>query len=223
MGARDAGEAAARAAGGRAHAGRQLEAAARSTCACWRRPARTCSRRSSRARFRDDLYDRLNVVNIALPPLRARREDVPLLAEHYLRLASVENGFKPKRLAPRAVEFLAQLPWRGNVRELRNLMERLAVIVSRDAVSHRDVMEALHMTAPARAARTARRCRCGSRARASSASTSSSGSRPTAATSATPRRSSGIERTNLYRKMKSLGIGATEAPRYARSEQLRFR
>ena len=51
-------------------------------------------------RFRDDLYDRLNVVNIGLPPLRARREDVPLLAEHYLRLASVENGFKPKRLAP---------------------------------------------------------------------------------------------------------------------------
>ena len=88
-----------------------------------------------KGRFRDDLYDRLNVVNIALPPLRARREDVPLLAEHYLRLASVENDFKPKRLTPRAVEFLSQLPWRGNVRELRNLMERLAVIVAR---GHRD-------------------------------------------------------------------------------------
>ena len=89
------------------------------------------------------------MVNIALPPLRSRREDVPLLAEHYLRLASVENGFKPKRLTPRAIEFLSQLPWRGNVRELRNLMERLAVLVSRDGVTHRDVMEALHMTAPA--------------------------------------------------------------------------
>ena len=55
-----------------------------------------------KGRFRDDLYDRLNVVNIALPPLRSRREDVPLLAEHYLRLASVENGLKPKRLTPRA-------------------------------------------------------------------------------------------------------------------------
>jgi DNA-binding NtrC family response regulator len=101
-----------------------------------------------KGRFRDDLYDRPNVVNIALPPLRARREDVPLLAEHYLRLASAENGFKPKKLIPRATGFLSQLPWRGNVRELRNLMERLAVIVSRDGVTHRDVMEALHMTAP---------------------------------------------------------------------------
>ncbi len=62
-------------------------------------------------RFRDDLYDRLNVVNITLPPLRNRPEDVPLLAEHYIRLESVENDIKPKRLTPRAVEFLSQLPW----------------------------------------------------------------------------------------------------------------
>ena len=87
-----------------------------------------------KGRFRDDLYDRLNVVNISLPPLRLRREDVPALAEHYLRLASVENDLKPKRLTARALEFLSQLPWRGNVRELRNLMERLAVIVARDSV-----------------------------------------------------------------------------------------
>jgi len=143
-------------------------------------------------RFRDDLYDRLNVVNIALPPLRARREDVALLSEHYIRLASVENGFKPKKLAPRAVDFLSQLPWRGNVRELRNLMERLAVIVSRDTVSHRDVMEALHMTAPQSGEDGA--------PRASSGSTSSSASRPTAATSATRRRSWGSKgRTSTAR------------------------
>ncbi len=51
----------------------------------------------------------------------------------------VSNGFKPKRLTPRATELLSQLPWRGNVRELRNLMERLAVLVSKEAVTHRDV------------------------------------------------------------------------------------
>ena len=99
-----------------------------------------------KGRFREDLYDRINVVNIALPPLRARREDIPALAEHFLRLSSVENEVKPKHLAPRALDFLARLPWRGNVRELRNLMERLVVLVARDGVTHRDVMEALQMT-----------------------------------------------------------------------------
>jgi two-component system nitrogen regulation response regulator NtrX len=157
-------------------------------------------------RFRDDLYDRLNVVNIALPPLRARREDVPLLAEHYIRLASVENGFRPKRLSPRAVDFLSQLPWRGNVRELRNLMERLAVIVSRDSVSHRDVMEALHMTAPASGEdgaplplRVAR-----SRFERQYILERLSANRGNLGSTA---KELGIERTNLYRKMKSLGIG----------------
>jgi two-component system nitrogen regulation response regulator NtrX len=161
-----------------------------------------------KGRFRDDLYDRLNVVNIALPPLRARREDVPLLAEHYLRLASVENGFKPKRLAPRAVEFLSQLPWRGNVRELRNLMERLAVIVAREAVTHRDVMEALHMTAPAGgddgaplALRVAR-----SRFERQYILERLSANRGNLGQTA---RELGIERTNLYRKMKQLGIGTS--------------
>jgi two-component system nitrogen regulation response regulator NtrX len=157
-------------------------------------------------RFRDDLHDRLNVVTIALRPLRARREDIPLLAEHYLRLASVENGLKPKRLTPRATEFLSQLPWRGNVRELRNLMERLAVIVSRDAVSHRDVMEALHMTAPPAGddgaplpLRVAR-----SRFERQYILERLSANRGNLGQTA---KELGIERTNLYRKMKQLGIG----------------
>jgi two-component system nitrogen regulation response regulator NtrX len=163
-----------------------------------------------KGRFRDDLYDRLNVVNIALPPLRLRREDVPLLAEHYLRLASVENGFKPKRLTPRAVEFLSQLPWRGNVRELRNLMERLAVIVSREGVTHRDVMEALHMTAPPSGddgsplpLRVAR-----SRFERQYILERLSANRGNLGQTA---KELGIERTNLYRKMKQLGIGSPRA------------
>src|SRR4029453_7685738 len=60
-----------------------------------------------KGRFREDLYDRLNVVNISLPPLRARREDIPALAEHFLRLGSVENERKPKRVPPPAPAFLA--------------------------------------------------------------------------------------------------------------------
>ncbi len=118
-------------------------------------------------------------------PLRSRSEDVPLLAEHYIRLASVENGIKPKRLTPRALEFLSQLPWRGNVREVRNLMERLAVIVAGDTV-----------TPPRRHGRTAHdgtrlvgRRDADAPARwpghGSSGSTSSSGWLPTRATSGT--------------------------------------
>src|SRR5256712_3036865 len=82
----------------------------------------------ARGTFREDLYHRINVLTVAVPPLRARREDIPELAEHFLRLASVENGVVPKRLAPRAIEVLVQMPWPGNVRELRNFMERLVVL-----------------------------------------------------------------------------------------------
>jgi two-component system nitrogen regulation response regulator NtrX len=155
--------------------------------------------------FRDDLYDRLNVVNISLPPLRARKEDVPLLAEHYIRLGSVENDLKPKRLTPRALEFLSQLPWPGNVREVRNLMERLAVIVSGDTVSHREVMDALHMTAPAASEdgtpmplKVAR-----SRFERQYILERLSANRGNLGNTA---RDLGIERTNLYRTMKQLGI-----------------
>ena len=86
----------------------------------------------ARGAFREDLYHRINVLTIGVPPLRTRREDIPSLAEHFLRLASVENDVRPKRLAPRALDFLVQLPWPGNVRELRNLMERLVILVADD-------------------------------------------------------------------------------------------
>jgi two-component system nitrogen regulation response regulator NtrX len=102
----------------------------------------------ARGAFREDLYHRLNVLTIAVPPLRSRRQDIPELAEHFLRLASVENGVLPKRLAPRALDFLSQLPWPGNVRELRNLMERLVVLVPSETVTHQDVMGVYQMAAP---------------------------------------------------------------------------
>jgi two-component system nitrogen regulation response regulator NtrX len=102
----------------------------------------------ARGGFREDLYHRINVLTIGVPPLRARREDIPGLAEHFLRLACVENGVATKRLSPRALDFLVQLPWPGNVRELRNLMERLVILVSEDAVSHQDVLSIYQMSAP---------------------------------------------------------------------------
>jgi two-component system response regulator AtoC len=85
-------------------------------------------------RFREDLYYRLNVFRIELPPLRERREDVPLLASIFLERFGRELGRGGLELSERAAEALAAHPWRGNVRELRNVMERAAVLVEGSVV-----------------------------------------------------------------------------------------
>ncbi|MFO7996818.1 MAG: sigma-54 dependent transcriptional regulator, partial [Dehalococcoidia bacterium] len=83
--------------------------------------------------FREDLYYRLNVVNIELPPLRERREDIPLLAEHFLHKFASENRKEVAGFAPDAMEFLLDYDWPGNVRELENAIER-AVILAKDSL-----------------------------------------------------------------------------------------
>jgi DNA-binding NtrC family response regulator len=79
-------------------------------------------------RFREDLFYRLNVIPIELPPLRERREDVPLLAAHFLRQAAEEKKLGPCTLAPDALELMMRHDWPGNVRELENLIERSVVL-----------------------------------------------------------------------------------------------
>ena len=83
--------------------------------------------------FREDLYYRLNVVPITLPPLRERPDDVPALAHHFLHLAAAE-GLPRRQLTDEAVALLSSLPWRGNVRELRNFIFRLALLAREDRV-----------------------------------------------------------------------------------------
>jgi two-component system nitrogen regulation response regulator GlnG len=84
--------------------------------------------RVARGLFREDLYHRLNVIRIELPPLRARAEDIPDLLEHYMRIAAAELGVEAKSLAPEAIARLAAHGWPGNVRELVNLCRRLSVL-----------------------------------------------------------------------------------------------
>ena len=81
-------------------------------------------------RFREDLFYRLNVIALELPPLRQRKVDVPLLAAHYLRVYSHENGLPVRELSPEALRIMIDYGWPGNVRELENAMER-AVVLSR--------------------------------------------------------------------------------------------
>lgn len=79
-------------------------------------------------RFREDLYHRLAVILIEVPSLADRLEDVPLLAEHFLQLLAAEQGTAPKVMEPDAVEALKKKPWSGNIREFRNVMERLTIL-----------------------------------------------------------------------------------------------
>ncbi|MGM0586332.1 MAG: nitrogen regulation protein NR(I) [Pseudomonadota bacterium] len=92
--------------------------------------------------FREDLYYRLNVVPIRLPPLRDRVEDIPDLARAFLRKAEAE-GLPRKSVAPEALETLKEQPWPGNVRELENLMKRLAALTADDVITAQDVEKEL--------------------------------------------------------------------------------
>lgn len=90
-------------------------------------------------RFRDDLYYRLNVVPIHLPPLRERREDIPMLIQHFSQRLAERDGLPVRRFTDEAVERLQELDWPGNIRELRNTVERLLILASGDEVTEEDV------------------------------------------------------------------------------------
>jgi len=93
--------------------------------------------------FRPDLYDRFNVLPLAIPPLRARREDVPQLARHFLELAARSNDRRNVRLEEDAIGVLAGYSWPGNVRELKNVIERLVILTPDDVIRAEDVRNCL--------------------------------------------------------------------------------
>src|SRR3974377_1696362 len=85
-------------------------------------------------KFREDLYYRLCVVPVRVPPLRERREDIRPLAEYFLAEFCARNNFHPKIFEPLAVEALEQYAWPGNIRELRNVVERMAILARGEAL-----------------------------------------------------------------------------------------
>ncbi|PYO06876.1 MAG: Fis family transcriptional regulator [Gemmatimonadetes bacterium] len=90
-------------------------------------------------KFREDLYYRLNVVPIHVPPIRERREDIPLLAQYFAATLSAREGIPPRTFTPDALERLSSLDWPGNVRELRNTVERLLILAPETQISSRDI------------------------------------------------------------------------------------
>ena len=85
-------------------------------------------------RFREDLYYRINVIPISLPPLRERVGDIPLLVNHFLRIYCAQNGLAIKNIEPEVMDVLEEDPWPGNVRELENLVQRLVLMVDGPAI-----------------------------------------------------------------------------------------
>ncbi|HET9480329.1 MAG TPA: sigma 54-interacting transcriptional regulator, partial [Candidatus Polarisedimenticolia bacterium] len=100
-------------------------------------------------RFRQDLFYRLNVVAIRLPPLRDRREDIPLLADHFLDRFCRENARPRKRLAADALKAVTAHEWKGNVRELEHAMESLVLLTDRDLITAGDLPLAIRSGVPA--------------------------------------------------------------------------
>jgi two-component system nitrogen regulation response regulator NtrX len=89
--------------------------------------------------FREDLFYRLNVIPIEVPPLRARKEDIPLLIDHFIRIFCVENGKRLKTVSGEALAYFMTYDWPGNVRELRNMVERLVIMAPADVIEVNDL------------------------------------------------------------------------------------
>ena len=103
-------------------------------------------------RFREDLYFRLAVIPVSVPPLRDRSGDIPPLVKHFVDFFSREHNVRPKRVAAAALDVLQHHRWKGNIRELRNTIERLVIMAPADEIGVNDLPEALRVDRPPRAA-----------------------------------------------------------------------
>ncbi len=154
-------------------------------------------------RFREDLFYRLYVVNMMLPPLREREGDIVLLAQHYLQALAAENGRKVSGITPDAMDALAAYGWPGNVRELRNVIERMVVLSSGDKLTVRDLPPALRAPTGGRAVagtRPGQVLRDAERQLIEEALRRHKGSRTRAAVDL------GISRRTLHRKLNEFGL-----------------
>jgi two-component system nitrogen regulation response regulator NtrX len=157
-------------------------------------------------RFRDDLFYRLNVIPIEVPPLRTRKEDIPLLVDHFIAVFCAENGKRLKTLSGDALAYFLAYDWPGNVRELRNMVERLVIMAPRDTIAGEDVPPPLRpkngaAESPVDRARTLKEAREGFERAYILAELRGHDWNMTRTAERL-----GIERSHLYRKIKSYGI-----------------
>jgi two-component system, NtrC family, nitrogen regulation response regulator NtrX len=103
----------------------------------------------AQGRFREDLYFRLSVIPISVPPLRERADDIPALVQHFVGQFVKENNRRPARFAPAAIDELRRARWRGNIRELRNVVDRMLIMSDRDVIEADDVRQVVRPDAGA--------------------------------------------------------------------------
>jgi two-component system nitrogen regulation response regulator NtrX len=158
-------------------------------------------------RFREDLFYRLNVIPIEVPALRKRKEDIPALVEHFIALFSAENGRRPKSIAGEALAYFLTYDWQGNVRELRNMVERLVIMAPRDVIGPEDLPPPLRTRESAEAADDSQRDRKLKDARDAFERAYILGELRAHEWNMTRTAEKlGIERSHLYRKLKTYGI-----------------
>ncbi|HKC06643.1 MAG TPA: sigma-54 dependent transcriptional regulator, partial [Methylomirabilota bacterium] len=159
--------------------------------------------------FREDLYYRLNVIPIEVPPLRQRREDLPLLVAHFITLFSAENGKRPKTISVEALAYFLSYDWPGNVRELRNMVERLVIMSPRDVIGPENLPPPLRPRDAEPATDDGLRERTLKEAReAFERAFILSELRANEWNMTRTAERLGIERSHLYRKLKAYGISA---------------
>jgi len=95
--------------------------------------------------FRQDLFYRLNVIPVIVPPLRERKDDIPLLTQHFVKQFCIENGKPLKAISDEAISVMKSYDWPGNIRELRNIVERLIIMVESNTVESHHVLAAIHI------------------------------------------------------------------------------
>src|SRR5512140_670232 len=96
-----------------------------------------------KGQFREDLYFRLAVIPIYVPPLRERPEDIALLVRHFMESISRDSNVKPKRITPAALDVLQRYRWKGNIRELRNTVERLIIMTAGETIDVEDLPDSV--------------------------------------------------------------------------------
>jgi two-component system nitrogen regulation response regulator NtrX len=167
------------------------------------------SERIAAGTFREDLYYRLNVIPIEVPPLRQRKEDLPLLVAHFITLFSAENGKRPKTISVEALAYFLAYDWPGNVRELRNMVERLVIMSPRDVIGPENLPPPLRPRDAEPSGDDAQRERTLKEAReAFERAFILSELRANEWNMSRTAERLGIERSHLYRKLKAYGISA---------------